>query len=152
MADFKQLCRDLMDALDSGIPGTRIQGSPLAERARAALSEPEPEESPQPVPVLPEGTPIIEPPDHTLLAPIAQPIPVSERLPGAEDCDGEGRCWWGEPQIGDSHDATWNLCTQDEAEDYCTWGTKCGWLPANALPLPAFLDGDCDKTATPEDQ
>ena len=65
-----------------------------------------------------------------------QPVPVSERLPGPEDCDGEGRCWWGEPQIGDSHDATWNLCTQDEAEDYCTWGTKCGWLPAHTLPLP----------------
>ncbi len=65
------------------------------------------------------------------------PVPVSERLPGPEDCDAEGRCWWGEPQIGDSHDATWNLCTQDEAEEYCTWGTKCGWLPATALPLPA---------------
>ena len=41
MTDFKQLCRDLMDALDSGIPGARIQSSPLAERARAALAQPE---------------------------------------------------------------------------------------------------------------
>jgi len=72
--------------------------------------------------------------------PAPQPVPVSERLPGPEDCDTEGRCWWGEPQIGDSHDATWNLCTQDEAEEYCTWGTKYGWLPAHALPLPDTND------------
>jgi hypothetical protein len=26
--------------------------------------------------------------------PAIQPVPVSERLPGPEDCDGEGRCWW----------------------------------------------------------
>jgi len=69
-----------------------------------------------------------------------EPVPVSERLPGPGDCDAEGRCWWGEPQIGDSHDATWNLCTQDEAEEYCTWGTKYGWLPAHALPLPTAND------------
>jgi hypothetical protein len=26
--------------------------------------------------------------------PAIQPVPVSERLPGSEDCDAEGRCWW----------------------------------------------------------
>ena len=26
--------------------------------------------------------------------PAIQPVPVSERLPGADDCDAEGRCWW----------------------------------------------------------
>jgi hypothetical protein len=72
--------------------------------------------------------------------PAVKPVPVGERLPGPEDCDAEGRCWWGEPQIGDSHDATWNLCTQDEAEEYCTWGTKYGWLPAHALPIPTAND------------
>jgi hypothetical protein len=25
----------------------------------------------------------------------ATPIPVAERLPGPEDCDADGRCWWG---------------------------------------------------------
>lgn len=65
-----------------------------------------------------------------------QPIPVSERLPGPGDCDAEGKCWWGEPQIENSHDATWNFCTQSDAEEFCTWGTKCGWLPAHALPVP----------------
>jgi hypothetical protein len=66
--------------------------------------------------------------------PTPQPVVVSERLPGPEDCDEQGRCWWGEPQIGNSHDATWTLCTQKDAEEFCTWGTKGGWLPANALP------------------
>ena len=26
--------------------------------------------------------------------PAIEPVPVSERLPGPEDCDAEGRCWW----------------------------------------------------------
>ena len=41
--DFRALCAELVDALDSGIPAERIRMSPLADRARAALSEPEPE-------------------------------------------------------------------------------------------------------------
>ena len=68
--------------------------------------------------------------------PAPQPVPVNERLPGPKDCDSEGRCWLGEPQIEDSHDATWNLCTQYDAQEFLTWGAKCGWLPFHALPLP----------------
>ena len=41
--DWKALCAGLLDALDSGIPAGRIRMSPLAESARAALAEPEPE-------------------------------------------------------------------------------------------------------------
>lgn len=41
--NYKQLCADLIDALDSGIPSARIRNSPLASRARAALAESEPE-------------------------------------------------------------------------------------------------------------
>ena len=29
--------------------------------------------------------------------PAIQPVPVSERLPGPEDCDAEGRCWMFDP-------------------------------------------------------
>jgi len=37
--------------------------------------------------------------------PTPQPISVSERLPGPEDCDEEGKCWWGAPIVGlVSHD------------------------------------------------
>ena len=44
-----------------------------------------------------------------------RPVPVSERLPRPEDCDGEGKCWW----------------FHDEDNASCSH-----WLPANALPLP----------------
>jgi hypothetical protein len=45
--------------------------------------------------------------------PAITPIPVSEGLPGPEDCDAEGRCW---------------LLTDCLSSTY--------WLPAHALPLP----------------
>lgn len=60
------------------------------------------------------------------------PVPVVERLPGAEDCDGEGRCWFLSFPFEYSR-MTWSL------EDR-TYGCNAGfshWLPANALPLPA---------------
>jgi hypothetical protein len=38
--DFRALCAELIDALDSGIPAGRIRMSPLADRARATLAEP----------------------------------------------------------------------------------------------------------------
>jgi hypothetical protein len=40
--DYKALCAELIDTLDSGIPAGRIRMSPLANRARAALAQPEP--------------------------------------------------------------------------------------------------------------
>ena len=57
-----------------------------------------------------------------------QPVPVSERLPGPEDCDAGGRCWWygeGADMIG------WTL----DSEGASYYRAKF-WLPANALPLP----------------
>jgi hypothetical protein len=54
-----------------------------------------------------------------------QPIPLSERLPGPEDCDEQGRCWW--------HRYTptkeWHL-------QRVYIGRYTHWLPANALPTP----------------
>ena len=69
------------------------------------------------------------PAELTVLPPLAQPVAVSERLPGPEDCDAEGRYWglvlgceaWalakGNPRL---------LCITH-------------WLPANALPTPEAL-------------
>ena len=52
------------------------------------------------------------------------PVPVSERLPGREDCDTEGRCWW--------------LLLEHECNAmWCHSPTLTHWLPATALPLPA---------------
>lgn len=42
MTDFRVLCQELMDAIDSGIPVERIKQSPLAVRVDAALAQPEP--------------------------------------------------------------------------------------------------------------
>ncbi len=65
----------------------------------------------------------------------AAPVPVSERLPGPEDCDAEGRCWLGGHQMG-SETPTWLL-------GYPAWAERFPdvhrfWLPANALPLPPY--------------
>ena len=43
MADFRALCKELMDAIDSGVPVERIKQSPLAVRVDAALAQPEPQ-------------------------------------------------------------------------------------------------------------
>ena len=72
--------------------------------------------------------------------PVAQrhptPVPVSERLPGPEDCDGEGMCWaWRsfDPEEDDSGDCWMTIpCEWLEGSERWTY-----WLPATALPLPA---------------
>jgi hypothetical protein len=59
-----------------------------------------------------------------------QPIPVSERLPGPEDCDAEGRCWWhgeGGDMVG------W---TYQDSEGF-SYYKATHWLPAHALPQPS---------------
>ena len=69
--------------------------------------------------------------------PTPQPVAVSERLPGPEDCDEQGRCWLWERDCGYSGckwalvDRTWSLSQSDEDLSVYTH-----WLPAHALPLP----------------
>ena len=69
-----------------------------------------------------------------------QPVVVSERLPGPDDCDKQGRCWVGCPAFVDDGDhgsiaynPSWELCrcTPDETH----------WLPHHALPVPE----DCEE-------
>jgi len=43
MTDFRALCAELMDAIDSGISVDFIKQSPLAVRVDAALAQPEPQ-------------------------------------------------------------------------------------------------------------
>ena len=56
-----------------------------------------------------------------------QPVPVSERLPGPEDCDAEGRCWRFAPAEGFGA-AGWSFYQGSEDDTH--------WLPAHALPIP----------------
>ena len=57
--------------------------------------------------------------------PTPQPVAVSERLPGPEDCIfPTGECWWFDPHA----DGAWYVDTFQ--------GNYTHWLPANALPTP----------------
>jgi hypothetical protein len=42
--DFRALCQELMDAIDSGVSVELIKQSPLAVRVDAALAQPEPQQ------------------------------------------------------------------------------------------------------------
>jgi hypothetical protein len=69
---------------------------------------------------------------RALLAhPTTQPVAVSERLPGPEDCNEQGRCWMFGNVEGD-----WRLISTINPGipklKYCF----SHWLPANALPTP----------------
>jgi hypothetical protein len=59
--------------------------------------------------------------------PTIEPVPVSERLPGPEDCDAEGRCW----AISSLGNSRWNLDTLEAGLCFYTH-----WLPHHALPVP----------------
>ena len=59
------------------------------------------------------------------------PVPVSERLPGPEDCDAEGRCWWFESDESCGYGSSWTLLRIKGSATPFTH-----WRPAHALPLP----------------
>ena len=116
MTDFRALCAELLDELKNAIrvihceDGTRHISSAdqVIAKVDAALAEPEPE------------------------GPTPQPIWVIERLPGPEDCDTEGRCWWWEPDETDEDSGWWILLRIRGNTVMYTH-----WLPAHALPLPS---------------
>jgi hypothetical protein len=74
--------------------------------------------------------------------PTIQPVPVSERLPGAEDCDAEGaadcdaegRCWWFVLE-DEEQPSAWYLDGQPPAREIRFYGNT-HWLPHHALPTP----------------
>jgi hypothetical protein len=106
--DFRALCAELADELESWISGgyeADIDNAhALIERARADMAE--------------------QPRGFT-------PIPVAERLPGPEDCDAEGRCWaWNAGSCG------WWEWVDSKMIPY-SHDDFTHWLPANALPVPA---------------
>ena len=67
--------------------------------------------------------------------PTPQPVAVSERLPGPEDCDELETCWQWEPDINGHHPlGLWELVHRDWVSNPGSDATH--WLPANALPTP----------------
>jgi len=166
-ADWKALCAELADALDEwklgGGPPEDTADADLIARVRAALAQPEPEGEGVTDEALanftawfcrnyPGPDTIIHNPEwhspkvfraaaHALTRfarPAIKPVPVAERLPEAEDCDAEGRCWWwfadraiaGQPQ----NCGRWHFTTS--CASLVRTRSLTHWLPHHALPLP----------------
>ena len=148
--DYKRLCNELLSYLyQCDWPdGERFYA--LVERTRNALAEPEPEgPTRRQLMMLADDMGMASvgdaaeyaravlarwgnhpgSPDSSAL----QPISVTERLPGPEDCDAEGRCWaW---KLDDEDDA-WHL----ELREWINSPWTTHWLPAHALPQPFCPD------------
>jgi hypothetical protein len=142
---YRALCAELVElsAPTDSIPqlAERLQKlSELASRARAALAQPVAptnEELDDLFVSIDEGASALNWRTYAraVLAkwgtPTIQPVPVSERLPGPEDCDGDGRCWMFGYVEGD-----WRLISATNSGipklKYCF----THWLPHHALPTP----------------
>ncbi len=73
-------------------------------------------------------------------APVVVPVPVSERLPGPEDCDAEGRCWFFHTStIGGNE---WFLSQLPKVSEWYRWQSITHWLPHGALPVPGVEGAD----------
>ena len=100
--DYRTMCAELVDALDSGIPAGRIRMSPLADRARALLDQPVAEEPSDFRALCAELHEALEKRCETLeedrlldrsaaalsaalAQPTPQPVAVSDRLPSDDD-------------------------------------------------------------------
>jgi hypothetical protein len=155
--DWRALCAELLAMLDAqALRDPEMDGGLLRRRARTALAQPEPE-GPSDEDLIQlaidtrlyrfqatAGDPIqyemTEQQIHAFARaamarwgrPTIEPVPVSERLPGPEDCDAMGRCWWFTPRDGNPapfRSADWSL--------YAGWRQKfTHWLPHHALPVP----------------
>jgi hypothetical protein len=137
---YRALCAELVDIVTAHCnPDDYAVGycAAVLTRARAELAKPEP----------------VAPSDEEIIAfwsehcagdgdagilrlarlgtPAIQPVPVSERLPGPEDCDSERRCWWWNVTMDPDSPNWWSL----ESIEYIE--TEPYWLPHHALPMPA---------------
>ena len=74
--------------------------------------------------------------------PANEPVPVSERLPGPEECNAEGGCWWWHPgHKEDDFIDGWILLnpkwagSRRDSDDSLIY---THWLPHWVLPVPAI--------------
>jgi hypothetical protein len=166
MADFRALCKELMDAIDSGVPVERIKQSPLAVRVDATLAQPEPQgpTDEEIYKLALDGDFLIDVGDgfscmvqdevefaRAVLArwgrPAIEPVPVSEGMPGPEDVNDDGEVWVEEPAydypLGDTGDydsepGRWVLRPLSSLDKRF----KRRWLPHWALPVPGVEGAD----------
>jgi hypothetical protein len=139
MTDFRALCAELADSVELLLEMRAVDAKPMAItedrffRARAALAQPEPQ-GPTDEELWdlyqdlgrdfsPTGF------ARTVLTryarPAIEPVPVAERLPGPEDCDAEGCCWFYSGRYG-----RWERLLYKLSHGYTHW------LPHYALPVP----------------
>jgi hypothetical protein len=146
MTDFRALCAELAYELDAETGYTRNDGTrithPTVAEARAALAQPE-QQGPTDEEAVALYSEVMAFHDCKTLGDMAghfaravlarwgraaiEPVPVAERLPGPEDCDGEGWCWMYEP------DGVW---WQVLIEAPSIMPSLTHWLPHHALPVP----------------
>ena len=136
MTDWKARCATLIDKIDytwGDIPDDVLA---LISRTRAELAQPEPERpTDDEIDQLSHEKWKLRKSTHWAIStaltrwgrPAIKPVPVSERLPGPEDCDGCGNCWW------------FRQATRDDFSFWWLGGgdnTSTHWLPHHALPVP----------------
>jgi len=162
MADFRALCAELVDAIDSGISTNRMYLSPVMLRTRAALAHPEPEGvtldcDEIDVPVWHRGDDFhVYKEGYTAgwaagakaaadcyARPTIEPVPVAERPWEREGwCDARGQCWWLKPADFDDNEPvpSWYLDVSPALKEIRFFGLTHS-LPHHALPLPTS-EGD----------
>ena len=148
MTDFRALCAELIEIIEEHCNPDEyslLDVVNVLNRARAALAaEPQGPTDAELITMW-ATTRYIDQPEgglaygRAVLArwgrPAIEPVPVSERLPGPEDCDEEGLCWWWDSD-----------CRQTEAwcrglSEYAS-GSYSHWLPHWALPVPGVEGAD----------
>jgi hypothetical protein len=164
-ADWQALCAELVDELEEwvafGDVGEIELAHALIDRARVALAQPVPQGPTDEELTLvyayavaaavgnKRGPFKTEEAEAAQLAglravlarwgrPAIKPVPVSERLPGPEDCDDQGRCWMCGKVDGD-----WRLISIDNPGVPQLKYAFSHWLPHWVLPVPQQeLDND----------
>ena len=91
------------------------------------------------------------------------PISVNDRLPGPEDCDTEGRCWWAYGQHRDDFfwggvfpDPRWTLKVDgpdssawiERIERHCPCIHPTHWIPYYAIQIPTSTKTTNDRCWT----
>jgi len=140
---FRALCAELVHLNEVEVDDWTRKWADAVKRTKAALAQPEPQgPTDEELITMWATTRYIDQPEgglaygRAVLArwgrPAIEPVPVSERLPGPEDCDGDGRCWW-----WDEDDDMWRLSEHRPCILCCTH-----WLPHWALPVPGVEGAD----------
>ena len=146
---FRALCAELVEKWDNAAGlDDLLDLADIMERARAARSAPEQGPTEAEVAELAEDLEYRRLPRDTstgpsfllefaraVLArwgrPVVEPVPVSERLPGPEDCDDQGRCWWWiVDQPGEL--PHWIYCQLE----VLSWTNFTAWASHWAIPVP----------------